>query len=163
MARGLFSSVLGLCLGLSACSQAPMAPQSTFVLLDGQTISTQDLKGHVTLVNFWATTCTSCVAEMPELSSTYKRFAAQGFETIAVAMSYDRPAYVARFAQTRQLPFKVAFDQSGVIAKSWDDVRLTPTSFLLDAEGRIVKRYVGPPDFEALHQLIAQLLSDPKG
>mgnify|MGYP001212173967 CR=1 FL=1 len=148
---------------LSACSQPAAAPQSTFLLLDGQTLTTQALKGKVVLVNFWATTCTSCVAEMPELSATYKQFAERGFETIAVAMSYDRPAYVARFAQTRQLPFKVAYDQSGTLAKTWDDVRLTPTSFLLNTEGQIVKRYVGAPDFKALHQLITNLLPKVAG
>lgn len=70
----------------------PVAPASTFVLLDGSSRTTADLRGKVTLVNFWATSCTTCVAEMPEIISTYKKYNAQGFDTLAVAMSYDPPA-----------------------------------------------------------------------
>ncbi len=146
-------------LGLSGCAQPEIAPKSTFVLINGETSNTDALKGKVFLVNFWATTCTSCVAEMPELASTYQKFASEGFDLVAVAMSYDPPAYVARFAQTRQLPFKVAIDHDGGIAKAWDEVRLTPTSFLVNAKGEIVKRYVGAPDFDALHDLIRDLLA----
>jgi len=134
------------------------APASTFVLLDGSQKTTADFKGRVTLVNFWATTCVSCVAEMPKLVSTYEKYAPQGYDTLAVAMSYDPPAYVVNFAQTRKLPFKVALDNTGAVAKAWGDVQLTPTTYLVDKQGRIVKRYVGEPDFAELHQLIEQLL-----
>lgn len=134
------------------------APTSTFVLLDGSQKTTADFKGRVTLVNFWATTCVSCVAEMPKLVSTYEKYAPQGYDTVAVAMSYDPPAYVVNFAQTRKLPFKVALDNTGAVAKAWGDVQLTPTTYLVDKQGRIVKRYVGEPDFAELHQLIEQLL-----
>ena len=68
------------------------APQSTFVLLDGSKQTTADFKGKVTLVNFWATSCTTCVAEMPEIVATHQKFQGQGFETLAVAMSYDPPS-----------------------------------------------------------------------
>jgi len=98
------------------------------------------------------------VAEMPDLASTYQRYQAQGYETIAVAMQYDPPAFVVNFAQTRQLPFKVAIDHTGAVARAWGDVQLTPTSFLLDQSLRVVKTYVGPPNFEALHGLIESLL-----
>lgn len=152
-------SVLGLLSAglLGACS-SDKAPAATFVLLDGSRMSTEQLQGKVTLINFWATSCTTCVAEMPELISTYKQFKDQGFETIAVAMSYDPPSYVVNFAQTRQLPFKVAIDNTGAVAKAWGGIELTPTTFLIDKQGAIVKRYVGPPDFKELHQLLTQLL-----
>ena len=136
------------------------APASTFVLLDGSSKSTADLKGKVTLVNFWATSCTTCVAEMPDIVRTYDKYRAQGFETLAVAMSYDPPSYVVNFAQTRQLPFKVAIDNTGAVAKSWGDVQLTPTSYLVNKRGEIVKRYVGAPDFNELHRLIEKLLAE---
>lgn len=133
-------------------------PDSQFLLLDGSTLPAKDLAGKVTLVNFWATTCVTCVKEMPGLIDTHRRFQAQGFETVAVAMSYDPPTWVANFANSRQLPFKVALDHDGRLAQQWGDVRLTPTTFLLDKQGNIVKRYLGEPDFPALHRLIEQLL-----
>lgn len=152
--------VLGGAAFLSGCSGAQAAPESTFVLLDGSQKTTADLKGKVTLVNFWATSCVSCVAEMPKLIATHNKYQAQGYDTLAVAMSYDQPAYVVNFAKTRQLPFKVAIDNTGAAAKAWGDVQLTPTTFLVNKRGQIVKQFVGEPDFTALHQLIEKLLAE---
>ncbi|WP_370872037.1 TlpA family protein disulfide reductase [Hydrogenophaga sp.] len=144
---------------LSGCGTRDAAPASTFVLIDGSQSTTADLKGKVTLVNFWATTCVSCVKEMPALAATYNKYKDRGYDTVAVAMSYDPPAWVLNFAQTRQLPFKVALDNTGELAKSWGDVKLTPTTYLVDKQGNIVKRFVGEPDMTALHNLIEELLA----
>ena len=160
--RDLFAgaTVLGLAaFGVYTKMVDTAAPASTFVLLDGTRRSSADLRGRVTLVNFWATSCTACVAEMPRLAQTYSRYHGQGFDTIAVAMHYDPPSYVVNFAQTRQLPFPVAIDNTGELARQWGDVALTPTTYLVDKRGRIVKRYVGEPDFEELHRLIEKLLT----
>lgn len=134
------------------------APVVSYTLLDGRTASTESLKGKVVLVNFWATSCVTCVKEMPQIVATYNKFKDRGFDTVAVAMSYDPPAYVSKFAQTRQLPFSVAIDNTGQIAQRFGDIQLTPTTFLIDQQGRIVKRYVGEPDFAALHALVEDLL-----
>ena len=147
-------------LALAGCSSATPAPDSRFLLLDGSTVTSQDLKGKVMLVNFWATTCVSCVKEMPALVDTYRKFKDRGFETVAVAMSYDPPQWVVNFAQSRQLPFKVALDHNGDLAKRWGDVKLTPTTYLVDRQGRIVKQYLGEPDMAALHQLLEKLLAE---
>lgn len=158
MTLGL-AATLGTSLLLGGCGTRDAAPPSTFVLLDGSTTTTADLKGKVMLVNFWATTCVSCVKEMPMLVETHNKFKDRGYETVAVAMSYDPPAWVLNFAQSRQLPFKVALDNTGELAKNWGDVKLTPTTYLVDKEGNIVKRFVGEPDKDALHQLIEKLLA----
>ncbi len=146
-------------LGLAGCSGRDAAPESTFVLLDGSQATMANLKGKVTLVNFWATTCVTCVKEMPEIVATWHKYQGQGFDTVAVAMEYDPPAWVLNFAKSRQLPFKVALDNTGEIARQWGDVKLTPTTYLVDKQGQIVKRYVGEPDFPALHALIEKLLA----
>jgi len=96
---------------------------------------------------------------MPQIISTYNQFQSRGYETVAVAMRYDPPSYVVNFAQSRKLPFKVAIDNTGAVAKAWGDVQLTPTTYLVDRQGVIVKRYVGAPDFKELNQLIDKLLS----
>ena len=136
------------------------APESTFVLLDGSSRRTSDLKGKVTLVNFWATSCTTCVAEMPRLTATYDKYKDKGYDMLAVAMSYDPPSYVVKYAETRKLPFKVALDNTGAVAKAWGEVQLTPTTYLVNKQGEIVKRYVGEPDFAELHRLIEKLLAE---
>ncbi len=151
--------LLSFALGLAGCGQE-RAPASSFVLLDGSQLSTTDLQGKVTLINFWATSCTSCVAEMPELVATYDKYKARGYDTLAVAMSYDPPAYVVNFTESRKLPFKVAIDNTGANAKAWGDVKLTPTTYLVNKRGEIVKRYVGTPDFAELHRLIEKLLAE---
>jgi len=146
--------------GLAGCSSADNAPSSTFVLLDGSKKSTADLQGKVTLVNFWATSCVTCVGEMPKIVATYDKYRGKGYETLAVAMSYDPPSYVVNYTETRKLPFKVAIDNTGAVAKAWGDVQLTPTSYLVNKKGEIVKRYVGEPDFAELHKLIEKLLAE---
>jgi peroxiredoxin len=143
-----------------AMATSTAAPASTFVLLDGSKRTTADLKGKVTLVNFWATSCTTCVAEMPKMVATYDKYKAKGYEHLAVAMSYDPPSYVVNFAQTRKLPFGVAIDNTGAVAQAWGDVKLTPTSYVVNKKGEIVKRYVGEPDFAELHRLIEKLLAE---
>ena len=149
---------IGAYVYLGAGQQA--APSSTFVLLDGSQQTTADLRGKVTLVNFWATSCTTCVAEMPEIIATYNKYNSKGFDTLAVAMSYDPPSYVVNFAETRKLPFQVAIDNTGKVAKAWGDVQLTPSTFIVNKRGEIVKTYVGAPNFPELHQLIEKLLAE---
>jgi peroxiredoxin len=136
------------------------APESTFVLLDGSQKHASDLKGKVTLVNFWATSCVTCVAEMPKIVSTFEKFRGRGFGTIGIAMQYDPPAYVVNFAQTRKLPYDVAIDNTGALARAWGEVQLTPTTYLVNKRGEIVKKYVGEPNFAELHQLIETLLQE---
>ena len=140
--------------GVYLGSGATAAPASTFVLLDGSQKSTADLKGKVTLVNFWATSCATCVKEMPQMIDTYKQFKDKGLDFVAVAMNYDPPMYVANYAKTRELPFKVAMDSDGSAAKAFGDVQLTPTTFVVDKNGKILKRYVGEPEWDALHKLL---------
>ncbi len=137
-----------------------MAPNVGYTLLDGKQATTDQQRGKVLLVNFWATSCTTCVHEMPQIVATHEKFKGRGFDTLAVAMSYDPPAYVINFAETRKLPFGVAIDNTGAIAKSFGQVQLTPTSVLINKRGEIVKRYVGEPDFAALHQLVEKLLAE---
>ena len=74
--------------------------------------------------------------------------------------SYDPPSYVVNYAQTRKLPFEVAIDNTGAVAKAWGEVQLTPTSYLVNKKGEIVKRYVGEPNFTELHALIEKLLAE---
>ncbi|MPM59255.1 hypothetical protein SDC9_106095 [bioreactor metagenome] len=75
-------------------------------------------------------------------------------------MQYDQPAYVVNFAESRKLPFQVAIDNTGANAKAWGDVQLTPSTFIVNKRGQIVKSFVGAPDFAELHKLIEKLLAE---
>ena len=135
------------------------APSVTFTALDGQKFTSESLKGRVVMVNFWATSCVTCIKEMPQMTETYNKYKDQGLEFVAVAMSYDPPNYVLNYAQTRKLPFKVALDPQGELARSFGDVKLTPTTYVIDKEGNIIKRYVGEPEFSQLHKLLEKALA----
>jgi peroxiredoxin len=139
-------------------NQRPVAPQVGFISITGEKIAPESLKGKVLMVNFWATSCTTCVAEMPKLVETYNKFKGQGLEFVAVAMSYDPPNYVLNYAATRQLPFKVALDADGSAARAYGNVAMTPTTFVIGKDGTILKRYLGEPDFAALHKLLEESL-----
>ncbi len=142
---------------LAGCSRVEQAPDVSYTLLDGRHGELAALRGHVVLVNFWATDCAPCVEEMPAMVANWRRFSPKGFETLAVSMSYDPPALVSNFAQARALPFGVVIDNTGDIARRLGNVAFTPTSLLIDKRGRIIKRWVGKIDFAALAPLIAEL------
>ena len=145
---------------LSAPQRQAHVPDVAYTLLDGSTHNTAQLQGKVTLVNFWATTCTVCMAEMPRLVALHESLKARGFDTLAVAMSYDPPVYVMRYAESRKLPFGVAIDNTGAIARGFGNIQGTPTSLLIDRHGKVVQRFVGEPDFTALRALIEKLLAE---
>ena len=137
----------------------PQAPNVDYVLLSGAKANSSQWAGRVMLVNFWSTDCPGCVEEMSQIAALHEKLKSRGFDTLAVAMSYDPPAYVLNFAESRKLPFGVAIDNTGEIARRFPEVKLTPTSFLIDKHGAIVKRYIGTPDFAALEAEIEQLLA----
>ena len=144
----------GLWLGL----RPAYAPDAPVVLLDGSTRPGAALAGQVTLVNFWASTCAICLAEMPQMVALFKAYCDQGFATVAVAMAYDPPASVIRYSESRQLPFDVVIDNTGSVARAWGGVQATPTSFLVNRRGEIVQHWVGAPDFGLLAENIEKLL-----
>jgi peroxiredoxin len=136
-------------------------PQAQFVALSGGNFSAADLRGRVVLVNFWATSCVACVAEMPKMVEAWKKYAPRGYEMVAVAMSYDHPNAVAEFVRTRALPFRIALDSNGAVARAFGNVSVTPTTYLLDRRGRIVAKYVGEPDWQEFHARIERALAEP--
>jgi len=142
-----------------ALMDKPGAPPSTFTTLEGKTLTLDELRGKVVLVNFWATSCPGCVKEMPDMVEVYKQYKDRGFEIIAVAMSYDPPNYVQSFVQTRQLPFPVALDVNGEHARAFGNVQLTPTSFIIGKDGSILEQKLGEIDFVRLRALLDRELS----
>ena len=151
-------------LPLSGCSQTTprptLAPVVSYTFLDGRPGDLASLRGHVVLVNFWATSCAPCVAEMPQLAQTWRTLSPRGFEALAVATSDDPPLRVSDFAKAHALPFGVVSDVSGEVAARFGGVPVTPTSVLIDKRGRIVSRWIGATDFRELDKQVARLLAE---
>lgn len=162
-ARNLILLVVAAAIGLALYGilfdRAP-APPVTFVSLKGERIAMADLRGKVVLIEFWATDCSTCVKEMPQLVATYDKYRAQGFETIAVAMKHDPPNYVIAYTEKNGLPFKVALDPVGELARAFGDVKFTPTTFVIDKRGAVVARIRGERDFAKLHALVEEKLKE---
>lgn len=136
------------------------APDVTMTTLAGDTRDLASLRGRPVLVSFWSTTCAPCVAETPSLVALHRQHAADGLVTLAVAMPYDRPDLVLNFARTRGLPYDVVLDVKGEVSRAFDDPQATPTKFLIDPNGQIVRTYVGFTDFDDLSRRIAAM---PRG
>jgi thiol-disulfide isomerase/thioredoxin len=149
-----------LAAGVFAGWNRPIAPADVnFIGVHGDRFAMSSLKGKVVLVNFWATSCTVCVSEMPKMVQTYEKYREQGLETVAVAMSYDPPDRVFAYAQQNKLPFRVTLDIFGKAMQAFGGIRGTPTTFLVDRRGKIVQRFEGEPDFGKLGVLIERELA----
>jgi peroxiredoxin len=120
-----------------------LAPAATFTTITGKTIKPADLKNKATLITFWATTCAGCIAEIPDLIKLHQSFHASGLEIIAIAMYYDPPSHVIRLARSQHLPYEVVLDFQKRHAVDYGHVELTPTTFLIDRQGRIVSKITG--------------------
>jgi len=139
------------------------APDISLKTITGKTVRLSELKGKPVLVNFWATTCPGCVKEMPHLADLYNKYSAQGLEVIGIAMYYDPPSQVLNLSKARKIPYTIALDLDGGAARAFDNVRLTPTSFLINPEGKIVQQKIGELDFPQVEKLIQSMLPSKGG
>jgi thiol-disulfide isomerase/thioredoxin len=136
-----------------------IAPNVTFNTIDGKQITMDSLRNKVVLVNFWATDCPGCIKEMPQLIATYKQYHKKGFEIIAVAMPYDHISQIINYSRSQALPFPVTHDSTAEIISRFGKVSLTPTAFIYDKQGRLLKHTIGELDFNVLQQLLNKELS----
>jgi peroxiredoxin len=134
------------------------APPLVGQTLDGRTLTLEQLRGKPVLVAFWATTCPSCIEEMPHLIELYRELHPKGLEIIGVAMAYDPPEQVRTLARQRQIPYPIVLDTQARIAQEFDNVRLTPTTVLISPDGRIVHYRLGLLDLPKLRETIRGML-----
>ena len=128
------------------------------ITISGEKITSQQLLGKITLINFWATDCPGCINEMPGLIETYNQYKDQGLEVIAVAMYYDPPSRVISFTKNNNLPFPVVLDTNKEIVSKFNNVKLTPTSIILDKNGYVINTIIGEIDFNDFNKNLINLL-----
>ena len=127
--------------------------------ISGEKITSQQLLGKITLINFWATDCPGCINEMPGLIETYNQYKDQGLEVIAVAMHYDPPSRVISFTKNNNLPFPVVLDTNKEIISKFNNVKLTPTTIILDKNGYVINTIIGELDFDNFNKNLIKLLN----
>ena len=134
-------------------------PEIAVNSITGEAIKLYQDKNNFTIINFWATDCPGCIKEMPGLTNVYNQLKGQGLQIIAVSMSYDPPNQVLNFTHKNKIPFPVVLDVDGQIARSFGDIRLTPTSILIDKNGKIIDKVIGELDFNKLNALLKKHLN----
>jgi peroxiredoxin len=127
------------------------------------TVSLEDYRGSVTLVNIWATWCLPCRDEMPSMETLYDSLATRGFRIAAVSIDEGSPEDVVAFAQKLGLTFDILHDRDGTIQQLYQTTGV-PESFLLDRRGILVKRVIGAHDWSspANRSTVERLLAQPE-
>jgi peroxiredoxin len=163
--------VAGLGLGTFALARAgraitgvevgDVAPDYVAVdLATGDSVSLRErYRGQVTLVNIWATRCIPCLEEMPAMQVAYDSLSGRGFRIAAISIDQGDPARVRAFAEELGITFDLLHDRSTAIQRTFQTTGV-PESFLLDREGRIVRRIIGAHDWSSVlnRELIVRLL-----
>ena len=134
------------------------SPDISLMTIKGEEIQLASLQGKPVLVTFWATTCPGCIKEMPHLIELYDELAPQGLEIIGIAMDYDPPNRVLAMSKARNIPYPIALDIHADAARAFGNVRLTPTSFLIAPDGRIVYQKIGTINMVRLREDILGML-----
>jgi peroxiredoxin len=152
-----------LALGMWLHGRTPqVAPDFALPDLEGQAVRLSAYRGHVVLVNLWATWCPPCRDEMPSMERLYQRLKDKGFVLLAVSEDEGAAAAVKAFVQQMRVTFPVLLDPDGDVGRKYE-VWGFPESFLVDRDGRVVERVIGPRDWSSAEQIarIEALLADP--
>ena len=140
---------------LASCGRPadPLLPGATapgFTLQrigDGQAVSLADSRGRVVLLNFWATWCPPCEAEMPAMERLYRGLRGEGFELLAISVD-EEAADVEAFRERHGLSFPVLHDPDRAVANAYQTYKF-PESLLIDPEGVVVGRFIGEKEWDS--------------
>ena len=153
---------------MAARSQRPPSPQVGFAApdfsletLDDEMVSLSDLRGQAVLINFWATWCPPCRAEMPAIQQVYDRYRDRGFTVLAVDLQ-ESEAEITAFTEPLGLTFPILLDRSGQVFARYR-VKALPSTFFVDQKGIIREVTIGGPMTEAFIESQVNNLLDAPG
>jgi peroxiredoxin len=145
------------CGGSTSPIEAPevgaLAPNFQLKTLDGELVTLSGLRGRPVILNFWATRCGPCIAEMPVLQAAFNEKAAEGLFMLAVDIGENEPI-VRKFVEVKELTFNVGLDSSGAVSERYQ-IQYIPSTFFIDAEGIIRSKKIG--SFRSKDEVLAEL------
>lgn len=140
-------------------AKGEIAPDFELTTLDGERVKLSDYKGKKVILNFWATWCPPCRAEMPHMQTYYEdQAAADNVEILAVNLTKEDHGLekIKTFKKEYGLSFPIPMDEKGEIGALYQAVTI-PTSYILDAQGRVQTKFVGPMDGATIEQIITTM------
>ena len=146
---------------LKSQSERKAAPNFSLKDADGNAVNLADYRGKVVLVNFWATWCGPCEAEIPWFIEFEKKYKDQGFAVLGVSMDDDGWKSVRPYIASHKINYRIMIG-SPLVSDQFGDIESLPTSFVLDREGRIASNHVGLIDKVDYQNEIVKLLQDPR-
>ncbi|MEK4761845.1 TlpA disulfide reductase family protein [Viridibacillus sp. FSL E2-0187] len=136
-----------------------LAPDFELETLEGKKVKLSDFRGKKVILNFWATWCPPCKAEIPHMQKYYEKYAEEdNFEIVAVNLtSYKESVkYVKKFVKTYEMTFPVLLDTKGEQMDAYE-IYVVPTTYYLDTKGVIQKKVRGPVDQDSMRESIKAL------
>ena len=137
--------------------QEKPAPDFTLQLLDRGSVKLGDFKGKVVLIDFWASWCPPCREEAPGLAQVYTEYRDLGVEFIGISI-WDRLGDAEDYAQLFGITYPSGLDSEGTILVDYA-VRGIPEKFFIDAQGRMVAKFIGPSNVDDLRETLDQMLA----
>lgn len=135
------------------------APKLSAKTLDGKTITLEDYKGKVVLVDFWATWCKPCIEAMPEIDKLHKELGSKGFVVLGVSIDEDTKK-VGPFAEKRKFSYPLVVDNKETPSWAEFKVKGIPAMFLIDKKGQIVAQWKAKVDHKELKAAVEKALAD---
>lgn len=136
-----------------------LAPDFTLYNLQGEPLTLSDLKGKRVVLNFWATWCPPCEAEMPHMQKYYEQYKNEdNVEIVGVNLTYAREKVerVETFLKSYDITFPIVLEPDESVANQYRILTI-PTTFMIDTEGRVQKKIEGPLDLDTLRENVTQL------
>ncbi|MFD0715647.1 peroxiredoxin family protein [Paenibacillus sp. GCM10027626] len=132
-----------------------IAPDFTLQAFEGEDLTLSSFRGEKVILNLWASWCPPCRAEMPDMQAFYEDHQANGIKVLAVNLTAAEKAVedVAVFVDEYKLTFPVAMDDQNAVAEMYR-VRSIPSTFILDEEGKIIQKIVGPMTYEMMEEFM---------
>lgn len=125
-------------------------PDITLETYDGRPVALNSLHGKPVLVVFWASTCSTCIREIPNLIALHDDYSKKGLEMVGIVIYYNNKEDANAMVLDRSIPYRILYDQNKTATHAFRNVHYTPTTFLIAPNGRIVYRQVGDIDFELI-------------